>query len=96
MMGDSSQPSRRLRALEQTNDGFALAELDLEIRGPGASYGTMQHGQLDLRVAKLTDTKLIATARKTAQEFIDKKENLLKYKELHKRVQGIRAVTNLN
>src|SRR5690606_31391310 len=35
MMGDSSEPSRRLRALEQTNDGFRLAELDLEIRGPG-------------------------------------------------------------
>jgi ATP-dependent DNA helicase RecG len=96
MMGDSSEPSRRLRALEQTNDGFKLAELDLEIRGPGAIYGTTQHGQLDLRVAKLTDTKLIAAARKTAQEFIDRDENLLKYKELHRHVQELRAITNLN
>lgn len=96
MMGDSSVPSRRLRALEQTNDGFKLAELDLEIRGPGAIYGTIQHGQLDLRVAKLTDTKLIAAARKTAQEFIDRGENLVIYKQLQKRIQEIRAVTNLN
>lgn len=96
MMGDSTDPSRRLRALEQTNDGFELAELDLEIRGPGAIYGTMQHGQLDLRVAKLTDTRLIAAARKTAQEFIDKREDLLQYKELYEHVKKARAVTNLN
>ena len=96
MMGDSSEPSRRLRALESSSDGFALAELDLEIRGPGAIYGTMQHGQLDLRIAKLTDVKLIAAARRSAQEFIDREENLVQYKELHSRINKLRAVTNLN
>jgi ATP-dependent DNA helicase RecG len=96
MMSDSSQPSRRLRALETSSDGFALAELDLEIRGPGAIYGTMQHGQLDLRIAKLTDVKLIAAARSIAGKFIDQKENLVQYKELYDRVQKLRAVTNLN
>lgn len=96
MMGDSSAPSKRLRALEQTDDGFKLAELDLEIRGPGAIYGTMQHGALDLRIAKLTDTALIAEARKSAQECIDRKLNLLEYKELYERVQKLRAITNLN
>lgn len=96
MMSDSSAPSRRLRALESTNDGFKLAELDLELRGPGAIYGSAQHGQLDLRVAKLTDVKLIAAARNSAQEFIDKKENLKKYSHLHEKVTKLRAVTNLN
>jgi ATP-dependent DNA helicase RecG len=96
MMGDSSEPSRRLRALESSSDGFALADLDLEIRGPGAIYGTMQHGQLDLRIAKLTDVKLIAAARRAAQEFIDRDENLLQYKQLHSRINRLRAVTNLN
>jgi ATP-dependent DNA helicase RecG len=96
MMGDSSAPSRRLRALESSSDGFALAELDLEIRGPGAIYGTMQHGQLDLRIAKLTDVKLIAAARSSAQEFIDRGENLVQYKQLHSRINRLRAVTNLN
>ncbi len=71
MMSDSSAPTRRLRAMERLNDGFKLAELDLELRGPGAIYGTMQHGALDLRIAKLTDTKLIADARTSAQKFLD-------------------------
>ncbi len=96
MLSDSSEPNRRMKALERSNDGFALAELDLEIRGPGAIYGTLQHGALDLRVAKITDTKLIASARQAAQSFIDKKENLLKYEHLHDRVKQLRAVTNLN
>jgi ATP-dependent DNA helicase RecG len=96
MMSDSKAPSRRLRALESSNDGFRLAELDLELRGPGAIYGQMQHGALDLRVAKLTDVQLIAAARKSAAEFLDRHENLVKYKELNVRVSRLRTVTNLN
>lgn len=96
LMSDSAAPSRRLRALERSNDGFKLAELDLELRGPGAIYGTAQHGQLDLRIAKLTDTRLIAAARQAAQEFIDKGESLVKYKQLAEHVQRLQAVTNLN
>ena len=75
---------------------FRLSELDLELRGPGAIYGTMQHGELDLRVAKLTDTKLVSRARAMAAEFIDKHEKLLQYKHLNKRVNALRAVTSLN
>ncbi len=96
MMSDSSAPTRRLRAMEQTNDGFTLAELDLELRGPGAIYGTMQHGALDLRIAKLTDSKLIAAARSSAAEFIKRQENLVQYSELNNHVTRLRAVTNLN
>ena len=96
MLSDSKEPSRRLRALESSSDGFKLAELDLEIRGPGAIYGTFQHGALDLRIAKLTDTRLIAEARKCAQQFIDKGDDLLQYQELYGRVSKLRAVTNLN
>ena len=59
MMSDSTAPSKRLRALEQSDDGFRLAELDLELRGPGAIYGKAQHGELDLRIAKLSDTRLL-------------------------------------
>ena len=96
MMSDSKAPPKRLEALARSNDGFQLAELDLELRGPGAIYGTMQHGQLDLRVAKLSDTHLIAAARNAAQEYIDRGENLLQYPELYERVRQLRAVTNLN
>ena len=96
VMSDSKAPSQRLKALENMTDGFKLAELDLELRGPGAIYGTIQHGALDLRVAKLTDTKLIAAARTAAQQFIDKKESLKKYPHLSARVTSLRAITTLN
>jgi ATP-dependent DNA helicase RecG len=96
MLGDSKAPSQRLRALESTTDGFKLAELDLRLRGPGAIYGTLQHGALDLRIAKLTDTRLIAAARAAAQQFIEKNEDLEKYPHLENRVTNLRAVTNLN
>ncbi|MDB5161413.1 MAG: recG [Candidatus Saccharibacteria bacterium] len=96
MLEGSQAPSQRLRALETTTDGFKLAELDLQLRGPGAIYGTFQHGALDLRVAKLTDLKLIASARKAAQAFIDKKEPLKKYPRLESKVTALRAITNLN
>ncbi len=96
ILSDAKAPSQRLRSLETTNDGFKLAEIDLELRGPGAIYGTMQHGALDLRVAKLSDMKLIAAARAAAEEFIAKKENLNKYPWLAEKVQRLRAITNLN
>ncbi len=96
LLSDSQASNRRLQALESSNDGFKLAELDLSLRGPGAIYGTVQHGQLDLRIAKLTDTKLIGAARTNAQLFINKGENLLQYKQLAASVNRLRAVTNLN
>lgn len=92
----SSAPIERLRALEHTSDGFKLAELDLNLRGPGEIYGLAQHGALDLKVASLSDTKLIAEARQSAQQFIDSGEDLLKYPNLAKKVNNLRAITNLN
>ena len=96
MLSDSKAPPKRLEALERMSDGFKLAELDLELRGPGAIYGTLQHGALDLRIAKLSDTHLVAAARRAAQEFLDRGEDLLQYPQLHSRVLAARAVTNLN
>lgn len=96
LTGDSKEPSKRIKALEQMSDGFRLAELDLELRGPGAIYGLAQHGQLDLSVANLADTKLIASAREAAQDFIESGEELSDYPELKTVVSGYRSVTNLN
>ena len=96
MLSDSKPPSQRLRALERSQDGFKLAELDLSLRGPGAIYGQLQHGQLDLRIAKLTDTELITEARACAQRFIDKHEDLLQYKQLSNNINRLQTVTNLN
>jgi ATP-dependent DNA helicase RecG len=96
VLSENKEPSKRLRLLERENNGFKLAEYDLEIRGPGAIYGTMQHGALDLRVAKLTDIELIEAARAAAKQFIEKGDNLVKYPHLNQRVQLLRTITNLN
>lgn len=93
--GDTA-PSRRLLELEKSTDGFYLAEVDLKMRGPGEIYGALQHGALDLRIASLSDTKLIAKARKDADEFIGLGENMLKYKELMAGISKYQQITTLN
>lgn len=96
MMSTSQKPTKRLRAMEQTNNGFKLAEIDLELRGPGALYGTRQHGKLDLKVANITDTNLIKQATESAIEFIKSGEKLTDYPDLNERVQSSRSLTHLN
>ncbi len=96
LMSDSKKPSRRIRALAVKHNGFELAELDLEIRGPGAIYGVAQHGVIDLRVANLSDVKLIESARGAARKFIDNNETLSKFPELKHSIIKLRKVTNLS
>lgn len=96
LLSDNSAPSKRLKAIEATQDGFRLAELDLELRGPGALFGSQQHGALDLQIAKLTDTKLIAKAREAAKDYIETNPDLLQYPQLYERVKRLRAVVHLN
>lgn len=93
---DSKTPSLRLRALSQSTDGFRLAELDLELRGPGAIYGTLQHGELDLRIAKLSDVKLLADSRAAVNYFMKSSGPLQVYPELKRRVRAAQAVVTLN
>ena len=63
---------KRLSAMENTNDGFEIAEVDFEIRGPGDVLGTRQHGALPLRYANLlNDRKVLEEARKVAFELVD-------------------------
>lgn len=62
--------NERLQVMAQTNDGFILAEKDLEQRGPGEFLGTRQSGYPDLRLANLTDIHLIEKARRYAQMII--------------------------
>ncbi len=90
------QPSRRLRELEKSTDGFYLAEVDLKLRGPGEIYGSLQHGALDLRIATLTDTKLIHRAQKDVSLFLQNPENMVKYKELMEGIKRYQKLTTLN
>ncbi|HEX6799222.1 MAG TPA: ATP-dependent DNA helicase RecG [Ktedonobacterales bacterium] len=57
----------RLAVMERTTDGFALAEADLQLRGPGDFFGTRQSGLPELKVAKLADAPLLTEAREQAE-----------------------------
>jgi ATP-dependent DNA helicase RecG len=96
VMSDSSKPSQRLREIEKSNDGFYLAEADLQLRGPGEIYGRAQHGALNLQIAKLSDTKLIARAQSAARKFIERQESLVQYKQLASAVEKYQRLTTLN
>jgi len=96
VLSSNDEPTKRLKLLSHENNGFVLAEYDLEMRGPGAIYGTMQSGALDLRVAKLSDVELIKSARAAAKQFIERADSLVKYPQLNERVSTLRKITNLN
>ena len=92
---DNPDTIKRLRALEKTTDGFRLAQIDLETRGPGEIYGTAQHGLLDLRLADLFDYKLINEVKESAETLLNK-HNLLEYKQLSRRVNQLTTITSLD
>jgi ATP-dependent DNA helicase RecG len=62
----SPESGERLSLLERTHDGFALAEEDLRLRGPGDFFGIRQSGLPDLKMARLSDMKLLELARREA------------------------------
>ena len=96
VMSDSAKPSQRLKEIEKSNDGFYLAEVDLKLRGPGEIYGRAQHGALNLQIATLADTELIARAQRAARQFVDSGENLLQYEVLATQVETYQRLTTLN
>ena len=90
------KPSKRLREMEKSTDGFHLAEIDLKIRGPGEIYGAMQHGELNLQVANLSDTETITQASHHAGEFAKNPAEMAKYPELSARIKKYQQLTTLN
>jgi ATP-dependent DNA helicase RecG len=92
----SQKPSERLRELERSNDGFYLAERDLELRGPGEIYGRAQSGALNLAVANIADMKLLKRAQGAAGWWLSGGGDLLQYGQLAKEVERYRRLTTLN
>lgn len=68
---DSGEENQRLCALAETNDGFKLAEMDLEMRGPGDFIGKRQSGIRELKLASMTDVRLIEKARREAEKLFE-------------------------
>lgn len=96
MMSGHDKPSQRLREIEKSQDGFYLAEVDLKLRGPGEIYGKMQHGDLNLKIASLADTALIARAQVEAERFVKEGQDLLQYNHLAHAVSRYQRLTVLN
>ena len=73
----STEGRKRLNAMVETNDGFEIANIDLQLRGPGDLQGTRQSGMLDFKIADLTkDEKLVAYTRNYAQQILEKDPDL--------------------
>ncbi len=78
----------RLSILEQTTDGFELAEADLRLRGPGDFFGTRQSGLPELKVARLADTAVLSEARSQAEWLwsVDPYLTQFEHRQLRERV----------
>lgn len=62
----------RLRVLQESNDGFYIAETDLRLRGAGDIYGTLQHGHVKLKLSDAVNFELISETKKVARDLIQR------------------------
>ena len=81
--------------MEKTTDGFRLAQIDLEMRGPGEIYGTGQHGLLDMRFADIFDVKLLEEVKQAALAFITQ-QNMVQYPRTVERINSLKKLTSLD
>jgi ATP-dependent DNA helicase RecG len=79
---------QRLRVLEQSQDGFFIAEMDLRFRGPGEVLGTRQSGLPDFALASLVeDQKVLELAREAAEKAISKDETLSRWTHMREELE---------
>lgn len=88
----SEEGQRRLDAMVRTNDGFKIAELDLELRGPGEFFGTRQAGLPDFRVANIIrDSQLLEAARQEAAFLLGGPNSEVSAEEISRALVHMRA-----
>lgn len=93
---DSTLDNQRLKAILGAKDAFELAEYDLAIRGPGAIYGQLQHGNFDLDLNLINNKEMLNDVRSAVDMFLQNKNNLLKSKQLSINVENLRKIINLD
>ncbi|MEQ9262255.1 MAG: ATP-dependent DNA helicase RecG [Owenweeksia sp.] len=73
----SNEAKTRIQTMVRTNDGFEIAEVDMQLRGPGDLMGTRQSGVLDLKIADITkDGAILKAARKAVSHILEKDPEL--------------------
>jgi len=83
----------RIKTMVETNDGFRIAETDLQLRGPGDAEGTRQSGIVDLKLADLAkDQQILQTAREAAVKLLEQDPHLEKpeHAVVHRQLDAIR------
>jgi ATP-dependent DNA helicase RecG len=92
LMASDKQTSvarERLGIMEETNDGFRIAEKDLEIRGPGEVMGTRQSGIPTFRIGNLVrDLHILEEARREAEHYLTARRHTRETSQLIKRVRA--------
>lgn len=93
LINDSSQPlaQNRLRALEQTSDGFKLAEIDWQLRGPGDLVGTRQSGQPVFQLMEVMTPELVELAQREARTIYEE-DNTLSLPQHHLLAQRVKML----
>lgn len=92
---NDTEKTRRLAALEETTDGFALAERDLEIRGPGDMFGTEQWGASPILIMALKNRNLVREVRATAIQIAKHSPDLSAYPALRQELAILEATHHL-
>lgn len=89
---DTDEAKTRLGAMVKHSSGFALSEIDLNLRGPGEIYGVKQSGIPDLKMASLTDSITIKLARESAQKLLSKDPELKEHAALKEKLSELNDV----
>jgi ATP-dependent DNA helicase RecG len=95
LFSTSGENTSRLRAIQKCENGFELAEKDLEIRGPGQFYGIRQSGLPDLAMNSLKDLNLIKTTRSEALNLLKKDPELRSYPLLLEKLSQFQQTIHL-
>jgi ATP-dependent DNA helicase RecG len=86
------EADQRLDAMARTQNGFEIAELDLQLRGPGEFFGTKQAGMPELRVANiLRDRKLLELAKQEAERFVNASDSAITPEERRAVMEHLRT-----
>lgn len=92
---ENEETLKRLKAAQESADGFALAEKDMEIRGPGEIYGVRQSGMPDFKIASLTDLIMIKRTKKAASEILEKDPEVKKHPALAEKLKEFETSIHL-